>query len=122
MKFNPFEQAQEALKDESPRYSSTDLQKFNIVTEGLRFLQEPKDIFAITRLSGNQVNLITRIIMIGQWWEVPEFEQICNKLAVLQLSKDGLSRKESVQVLIGLTKKKSKVEKVKDALTDSDGD
>lgn len=120
MKNNPFEAAQEALKSDSPSYSNTDLQKFNIVTEGLRLLQDFKNIFAVTRLTGNQINLMTRLVTIGEWWEIPEYEQICNRLSVMQLSKDGASRKEIVQVLIGLTKKKGKLEKAKDAFMEGD--
>jgi hypothetical protein len=116
MKNNPFDAAKETLGDVEVTYSNTELQKANAISEGIRLLQNMRDIFAISDFTGEQIILLTKTRIVGEWWGIKEYKDICEMLAIMQLSKNRQSRKEIVQVLIGLAAKKNLAEKAKDKI------
>lgn len=105
MKKSPFDMAAEALDDNDSTFSSTDIQKANAITEGIKALQYPIDFFSISEFTSQQIVLITKARIVGEWWKIGEYTKICEMLAVMQLSRNRKSRDEIVKVLIGMQKK-----------------
>jgi hypothetical protein len=116
MKHNPFEMAQEALKDDDPRFGNTDLQRQNSIVEGIKLLQNPKNIFLISDFTPRQISLLIRIRVVGQWWQIPQYEEVAQMFGEMVLSQKRGSRKEAVQVMIGMGQKKTVIEGMADKI------
>jgi hypothetical protein len=70
-------------------------------TEILKELFDKKKLKMITRLSSDEIRLITRIKMCAKLKKIDIWNQGVDLFMELLISKDGLSRKEMLEAVIG---------------------
>ena len=119
-KDNPFDMAREALNDDNAPYSNAELTKVSAISEGIKQLQNFKNIFGVTDLSPDMVVLFSKARAIADFWDIPEINEILEGLAILRLSKDRKSREEILKALIGLSGKKPDGKKIRITTTGED--
>jgi hypothetical protein len=120
---NPFEDAARSIKSQNREvvYSDSELQHTNAIGQAIDRLQDTANIFAVTDLTDTQVMLFSQAETLGEFWDIPEYDQILRGMATMLLSRGRKSRAEIIQMTGGLTKKKTAGERIKaagDALAD----
>lgn len=114
MNNNPFDDAQKVINQKELVYSSTELSKISAIAEGVKQLQDFKNIFAVTDLTTTQIMLFSQARTEGEFWDIPEYSIILKELATMLLSKDRKSRKEIIDALGGMSGKKKFGDRLKE--------
>lgn len=118
---NPFTDAAKSMESQTVVYSNTELQKISAIAEGIKQLNDFKNIFAVSDFTPLQIMLISKARIIGEFWNINEIETILTDLAVLSLSKNRKSRQEIINALIGLAGKKPIGQRIKEVLKPDEG-
>lgn len=112
---SPFEEAERVLSQGAQKetiYTDTELSRASALSQAVEKLQDLNNIYAVTDLSDHQIVLFQKAELLANFWDIPEIEDILRGLAIKRLSRDRKSRGEIIEVLAGLNRKKSILEKV----------
>lgn len=120
---DPFSDAIKQLNiSENETYTSTELMKISAITEGIKQLQDFRNIFSVTTLTANEAVLFSKAQVIGEFWNIKQIDKILRGLATMKLSINGKRADQIVNILIGMNRKKTTKEKVTDFIKGGERD
>lgn len=99
--------------DESIGFPDANLLHHNQMAEVLKELFDERKIFMIGDLTPDEVKLATRIYMLSELKDMPEWKEGLKIFIELLLSKRRESRKEIIDAIKGISGKKTLGERIK---------